>query len=271
MAKATPYFAKETDLCASFVKAIEVHNAGKVKSQNEAYDAHIWTPYAETAGWDILLVSKDDGTQIGIEAKLKLNVEVLNQCLSRGHDRHDVTGPDFRAILVPGDAAQNGIGSLAARLGVTVLRQHPPSDEKYTWRTAHNFEPDLPRIGTERWGHQWTDWLPNERHRLPEYVPDVIAGDSAPAQLSDWKIQALKILAILKERPVTRADFSALHINHQRWVQFWLAKTPEGYVACEATPRFDEVHPTVFAQIVSDKEKWMPPAKTLAIQLEFPK
>lgn len=265
--KSTPYFEKEVDLCASFIKAVERHNAEVKKSINPAYDAHKWTPYAETAGWDILLVSQHDGTQVGIEAKLKLNVEVLNQCIDATYDKSAATGPDFRAILVPGDAAQNGVGNLATRLGVAVIRQTPPRFN--SWSSKFDaFDPELPLIGPEAWSRlDWTNWLPNDRHKLPEYVPDVMAGDSAPNQLSDWKIQAIKIIAILHERPVTRADFSALRINHQRWFQFWLEKTPDGWVRCAKTPKFDEVHPTIFAQVVADKEKWMPKAKPLAHQL----
>ena len=40
-----------------------------------------WTSYAETAGWDILLVRKTDGFQIGIQAKLKITPFVMAQCL----------------------------------------------------------------------------------------------------------------------------------------------------------------------------------------------
>lgn len=267
--KKEPLFAKETDLCASFIKALDRHNAGVVKSQNENYDAHIWTAYTETAGWDILLVSKHDGTQIGIEAKLKLTVEVLLQSLDTSYDGHATTGPDFRAILVPEDAAQNGIGAIAAKLGVAVIRQRPAKPD--VWHQQHDhFEPELPRIGPEYWtSRAWDNWLPNERHVLPEYVPDVIAGDKAPVQLSEWKIQALKILAILAERPVTRSDFKAIKISHHRWIQFWLAKTPEGWVKCGATPKFDEIHPTIYAQIIADKAKWMPAAKPLAHQMEL--
>ncbi len=58
-------FATEADLCAAFLA--EVPNT--------------WTAWKEHAGWDILLVRKADGFQIGIEAKLKCNATVLQQAL----------------------------------------------------------------------------------------------------------------------------------------------------------------------------------------------
>ena len=54
-------FRSEADLCAAFLAALEREHAKK------------WMAYAETAGWDILLVRLKDGFQIGIQAKLALN------------------------------------------------------------------------------------------------------------------------------------------------------------------------------------------------------
>jgi hypothetical protein len=260
MSKKVPLFAKETDLCASFIEALGIHNAKVVASQNPNWDAHRWTSYAETAGWDILLVSKNDGTQIGIEAKLKLTVEVLNQALGDRWRGEYVSGPDYRAVLVPDDAVQNGIENLAAKLGVVVLTQRPPNQ----YQKDHHFSPNLPHIGPTGWGHEWPNWLPHHREKLPEYVPDVCAGDAAPLQLSDWKIQALKIQAILAERPVLRTDFTALKINMSRWTQFWLTKTPQGWVQNNKTPDFAALHPSIYAQVLADKEKWMPDPVLLA-------
>lgn len=56
-------FKTEADLCAAFIASIDSR----------------WTPYAETAGWDILLVRHADGFQIGIQAKQKMNTEVVNR------------------------------------------------------------------------------------------------------------------------------------------------------------------------------------------------
>ncbi len=81
-------FKTEADLCDAFI-------SWALKQG--------WTSYAETGGFDILLVK--DGTQVAVEAKLKFNTTVLGQILpSRyGHDLEH--GPDFRAVLVPLAAA----------------------------------------------------------------------------------------------------------------------------------------------------------------------
>ena len=89
---ATKPFPTEAALCAQFIELI---------------DKRIWTPYAETQGWDILLVRRVDGFQIGIQAKLSLNIDVIAQAIeSSGHWSATAAGPDCRAVLVPEAAGQ---------------------------------------------------------------------------------------------------------------------------------------------------------------------
>jgi hypothetical protein len=263
-----PIFTKEVDLCSAFLVALKSHNEAVTVSKNRSYDAHIWTPYAETAGWDILLVSDHDGTQIGIEAKLKLNSEVLAQCLPEGWYSDASTGPDFRSILVPEGQTQANIGLFAQRFGISVISQNDPKKDGY-----RSFYPELPKIGPPGYNiNEWVDWLPNHRCQLPEYVPDVIAGDAAPLQLSQWKIQALKICCILKSRPVQRSDFRELKINSTRWLDRhlgWLVATTEGYVASKQMPDLISQHPTIFEQVCADQEKWMPKNVPLAKQKQL--
>src|SRR6185312_7545021 len=64
--KRAPLFDTEAAMCAAF---------------SEWAQGQGWTPYAETAGFDILLVH-GDGTQIGVQAKLRFNTAVLAQILS---------------------------------------------------------------------------------------------------------------------------------------------------------------------------------------------
>ena len=65
-------FRSEADLCSAFLAIFRREYAAK------------WVAYAETEGWDILLVRRADGFQIGIQAKLTLNIAVVNQCLADG-------------------------------------------------------------------------------------------------------------------------------------------------------------------------------------------
>ena len=83
MAREKP-FATEGALCEAFA---------------EWARAEGFTVYPETAGWDMLLVAAD-GHQLGIEAKLSLNLKVLAQAL-KGCTYSAERGPDYRAILVP--------------------------------------------------------------------------------------------------------------------------------------------------------------------------
>ena len=66
MTRIKPSFKTETELCNGFISCLPQD----------------WTAYAETAGWDILLANKD-GTQIGVQAKLRFNMAVLEQAI--GH------------------------------------------------------------------------------------------------------------------------------------------------------------------------------------------
>src|SRR5262249_52720467 len=113
--KGEPTFASEAEMCAQFIAWAQPLG---------------WTAYAETQGWDILLVRNDDGAQIGIQAKLALNADVLNQVLEGRWDAmHGRPGPDFRAVLVP--RSKTGKLTLAcSHLGITVISGVPGTLQK---------------------------------------------------------------------------------------------------------------------------------------------
>lgn len=244
-------FATEADLCARFIAAI-----------NED-----WTAYAETAGWDILLVRKIDGFQIGIQAKLKLNPFVLAQALDESTYSVDRPGPDSRAVLVPWSETQLGLEYLCAYIGITIIRVESAvvmgDKRRYGHRAA--FRPDLPNQHQEWSTREWFEQAPTIRCKLPAYVPDVAAGASAPVQLTDWKIRALKIEAIIELRGfVTRKDFATIQIDHRRWMAVenrWLKVVDGHFVDGDRPPRFKNQHPKVYEQIKAEAPKWMPTAE----------
>jgi hypothetical protein len=232
-------FKSEAEMCARFIGAI----------------GEDWIAYPETAGWDILLVRKADGFQIGIEAKLRMNVDVINQAIDEyGSWSADTPGPDCRAVLVPTAAC---FGRIATYIGLTIIVV-----ESNNYGPA--FRPSLPKPNHERWGSgdDWHEWMPAKRHALPEYVPDVAAGASAPVQLTPWKISALKLEVLLEKNGfVTKADFRHLGIDHRRWTApgtGWLKPSASGYVAGEKYAGFKAQHPRVYAEIVADFDKWKP-------------
>ncbi|PVE25408.1 hypothetical protein DC522_05800 [Microvirga sp. KLBC 81] len=237
-------FEKEADLCSAFIEA--------------ATKGGTWKAYPETAGFDILLV-RNDGVQIGVEAKLALNAKVLAQILP-GHINYSYasTGPDYRAVLVP--AGKDGaLRSVCAALGITVItcRHEQPGDRWY-----RIYGPELPNTRYVD-SSDWHEWAPMKRCDVPDYVPDVSAGVASPVSLSAWKVKAIKLAIILEERPVTRADFKALQLSPTRWTDpytGWLRKTDEGYVPGPHMPDFKAQHPRNYEEIKADRDRWMPGA-----------
>lgn len=238
-------YLKESDLCRDFIDVVAKEGD--------------WVCYPETAGFDILLRRKADDIQIGVEAKLKLNGKVVAQALPE-HIRliHDFRGPDYRAVLVP-EYATSDLAPICEALGITVIvvRRQFLTDK---WNSP--IWPPLPKPGQwYAYGGEgdWFDWCPSERCRLPDYVPDVRAGDSAPVKLSDWKIRAIKLSILLDQRPVTRRDFKALGLSPSRWTDpyaGWLVKSDRGYMRGKHCPDFRAQHPKNYAEIEADKPKW---------------
>ena len=223
-------FATEAALCAAFLAW-----AAKTKGV---------TCYAEWAGWDILLVYAD-GYQLGIQAKLRLNAEVIDQAApdKYGFD-HDSPGPDFRAVLVP---ALNPLSGIAARLGLVVFYARETGYPK-----SHIvFEPDLAERGHWRSG-TWLDWNPAKRHELPPVLTDAVAGSPCPVTLTPWKLAAMDVLAEIQVKgTITTKRMRELGVNPSRWLSnCWLEYPPDGkrglWIRGARCPRFDEQHPTAY-------------------------
>jgi hypothetical protein len=247
-ARTEPGFAKEIDLCAAFIE--EVRKAGK------------WEPYAETGGFDILLVRKVDGFQIGVEAKLKLNGKVIAQTVEDGFYWNVAAGnPDCRAVLIPYGVSID-LGPVCKALGITVIRMRPDGGKGPGYSTAC-YSPALPEKDRHSVYADWFERAPAQRIKLPDWVPDVIAGDKSPVALTEWKVKAIKIAATIEIRGfVTRQDFKHHQIHMPRWIDpysAWLVKNDQGqWVAGQHMPDFRAQHPVNFEQIKADAAKWMP-------------
>jgi hypothetical protein len=246
-AKPTPTFAKESDLCAAFTAAVR--------------DLGGWTPYPETAGWDILLVRDCDGFQIGIEAKLRLNAKVIAQAIESEAHSWVQRGPDCRAVLVPDEGRNPDLGTIAHQLGITVIAMREGLDFRYNSR----FHPDLPDP-KRKWFADcgWYERAPLERCKVPAYVPDVEAGKPCPVCLTEWKIKAIKLTILLKRRGyLTRQDFKHFGVSISRWTQgglrSWLTfGAVRGQWVARLMPDFQAQHPKAYAEIEADFEAWEP-------------
>lgn len=242
-------FAKESDLCQVFITALPDE----------------WTAYPETGGFDILLARATDGFQIGVEAKLKLNAKVICQAAEQVSYSHvDRPGPDCRAVLIP-EGVSMELAALCPRLGLSVIRVTPEEDFGYAdLKRPPHFHPQLPRIDSQWDGSTWFELCPTSRLKLPEWVPDVRAGESAPLALTDWKVRAIKIVITLERRGfVTRQDFAHFKISMSRWTQErWLSQDGKGaWIGGRHLPNFKAQHPVNFPQIEAEYEKWRNPVE----------
>lgn len=225
-------YSSEAELCAEF--------QGWAKSRYPEIEQ-----YTEWMGWDLLLVYPE-GWQLGIQAKLRLNAEVVLQAIRTDWP---VSGPDYRAILVP---ELNGWAQVADRLGLVVFRPH-----NQRWQSKPDFAPNL-TDSEYRSRVYWVDWNPATRHSLPPVPTDAIAGSPSPVSLTPWKLKALEVLAELETKgTITTKRIRQLGINSARWTQErWLepAEKRGDWKRSDRCPAFEKQHPTVYAAIL-DKVK----------------
>lgn len=258
-------FASEADLVRAFCECIERLNRAAVDNPRWEHD---WSIYAETGGFDLLLSCRRTQIQIGVEAKLSLNLKVIEQALGGPSDVWSPGGPDYRAILVPNcPSVQKGIRTIANLIGLTVLMVY---DQRLSWHGTHDpewrIQPGLPDEDGDHslYLDRWHAWLPLERIKLPDYVPDVTAGIKSPVALTAWKIKAIKLMILLERNGrVTRGDMKALQISSTRWTDAYNGfLVPDagvgGYVRCALTPDFRALHPRNYVEIEADFEKWAP-------------
>lgn len=213
-------FATETELCQEFIQWAADQG---------------WTAYPETRGYDIVLVK--DGIQIGIQAKLKFNATLLRQILPTAGDDNQM--PDHLAVLLPRlDREENAVCD-AVGVGYFYYKADAYMDR---WRFMPAVE------GVCRF-----DCCDGLKLTLPEYVPEVAAGASSPVVLTDWKIRALKLCAIMEIRGyLTAQDFKDYAIDKRRWFPMGWAVLKDGKYVAGPNLRFPTQHPQTFQKIVAE-------------------
>lgn len=220
---------KEAELCALFRIAAEEDG---------------WIVYPEVAGWDMVLVWSGEapipigataipaGTQVGVEAKMRANVEVLAQVMDR---LRFTARPDAAAILVPkaGSAFVNVAGSIGA--GVYTLHHCGP----YTLPRSGGWERDRKIVAAPVPSRRYVPQAASKRSPLwlPPVVSQGAAGVPSPSPLTKWRVAALRVCNLLRSRGwVTAADFRAEGVNPQIWKERrWIR--PAGKIVPEGATR----------------------------------
>lgn len=161
--------------------------------------------HAECGGWDLLLVDRCSAQeiQIGIQAKLRGNFGVLIQALGRVGK-----GPLFHSVLVPSARYLFDFREVAKRLDLVVFDAHAIMLEEPA-RSIRSYLEFAPM-----WQHDKPEWVP------PFEVPGLGGGRSGPIQITPWKIAAMKLCRILRERGyLTRRDFDAASLSPTWWTR----------------------------------------------------
>lgn len=199
----------------------------------EAARADGWDVYPEVESWDLLLVWRGvipdsthswrfprgvpAGFQMGVEAKMRANVDVLKQAADRmSYGKR----PDVGAVLVP----DSGLGrtafvGLAGRLDLLAF--------------------DLANCGERRARHPITPPWPNAKHGPADRVGPVLVppvplqsagGQASPRTMSKWRVGALRLVIKLEARGfLTHADFKAQGADKRLWLEReWLVREGAG-------------------------------------------
>lgn len=178
-----------------------------------------WAFYPEMGGWDALLVL-DDETQVGIQAKLRANVDVLAQSIVPARR----VGPDIHAVLVP--TCSRAFRDVAAELGVAVIvgdvlrraRSMDAEDGFAEWTSVGYLRTVVEKAprSTHLPGRCW----------LPPFVPEGLAGVPAPRSVSPWRVAAAKLCAEIREGlEPTNALLRERGMSPSTWYQ-WLDPIP---------------------------------------------
>lgn len=209
-------FVSEAALCETLAAAVRANG---------------WRWYPETSKWDAIIVLPDD-TQIGVQAKLRGNVDVLAQALPELGQRgwpprvlraSEVPGPDKRVVLVPD--ADGAFRALANHLRLGVLRGRVLRGDEGEWfgydgtigASTLRAGEYLARVVEDapRWEHSQREWL-------PPFEPERAAGVPSPSAISPWRITAAKLCAEIRAGlEPTAKELEARGMSVSRW-RTWL-------------------------------------------------
>lgn len=185
-----------------------------------------WHVHPEIPGHDLLLVATPEvktvnaraGDQIGVQAKLRPNFEVLTQAMPRTWGNK---GPHFHAVLVP--VASKEFDQVATRCGIVVMEA-----TRRVWSQNENCW-----VRTRGIGHELRYLPPSMRHYYdsmewhPEVEILVPAGVKSPRTVTPWKVNAVRFCLEAVERGfITTDDFRKAGLSMTVWRQKnWIEPT----------------------------------------------
>ncbi len=201
------------------------------RTENELCDLFIqymrdigWKAYPETSNWDILFV-KD--IQIGVQAKIKANIDVLSQAIDGIHYNPKTNiencGPHVRAVLVP--RASKEFIKVARALNILVIEgvelYFDWTTKRYSW--IKNIKTDVNILY-----HNYIRAI-KKVCWIPEIEINVPAGIKSPKIITPWKISAIKICSLLdKNGFLTTKDFKEAKVSMTLWLKKkWLINSNE--------------------------------------------
>jgi hypothetical protein len=163
-----------------------------------------WKVYPETSGFDILLV-KD--IQMGIQAKLKANIDVLAQVV-----KYDNASPHLKAILVP--IASKEFREIANALKIFVIEAATLSWNFNTWKEVWTKEI---KISLDSYNKKYLI-MPKEECWIPDIEINVAAGIKSPKTITPWKIKAVLLCIKLRQFGfITSKDFKDEGLSMTIW------------------------------------------------------
>ena len=169
-----------------------------------------WKIYPETSGWDLLLVNN---IQLGIQAKLKDNIDVLAQAID---GRQTDPSPNVRAVLVP--RASSEFRKIANALGIFIIEglvyKRGVSGRRY-W--AKEIKTELTKYTKNHLRH------PKKLCWIPDVEINVPAGVKSPKSITEWKVNAVKLCFKLNKKGfLTSKDFQEAKLSITIWKIKWL-------------------------------------------------
>ncbi len=183
-----------------------------------------WRVFPETSQCDLLLVATDKvraggvkpGDQVGIQAKLRDNLEVLHQAMPRAHAS---VGPDYHAVLVV--KARHHFVEVANSLSIVVLQGTRVRGNKLVADVRGSLS-GLPLQKKQYYSDRL--WHPEREIWTPP-------GVKSPGSISPWKESAVRLcLESLKRGYLTSQHFrqSKIKMDMRRWVENkWVIDTGE--------------------------------------------